>query len=72
MKVIPRHLATRVERALGTSRVVNIVGPRQAGKTTLVKDLIATARYITLDDDAMWCHSSVPEAPSLHVSYKAK
>ncbi|MDZ4838319.1 MAG: ATP-binding protein [Candidatus Melainabacteria bacterium] len=53
MKVIPRHLATRVERALGTSRVVNIVGPRQAGKTTLVKDLIATARYVTLDDDAM-------------------
>lgn len=53
MKVIPRHLATRIERALGTSRVVNIVGPRQAGKTTLVKDLIATARYITLDDDAM-------------------
>ncbi len=53
MKVIPRHLATRVERALGASRVVNIVGPRQAGKTTLVKDLIASARYVTLDDDAM-------------------
>src|SRR5690606_35184804 len=34
-------------------RVVNIVGPRQAGKTTLVKDLTASARYVTLDDDAM-------------------
>ncbi len=36
---------------MGTSRVVNVVGPRQAGKTTLVRDLIATASYITLDDD---------------------
>ena len=53
MKVIPRHLATRIARALGSSRVVNIVGPRQAGKTTLVKDLVATARYVTLDDDVM-------------------
>jgi len=53
MHVIPRHLAARTERALAVSRVVNIVGPRQAGKTTLVKDLIATARYVTLDDDAM-------------------
>jgi uncharacterized protein len=53
LKIIPRHLAIIVERALGASRVINIVGPRQAGKTTLVKDLIATARYVTLDDDRM-------------------
>ena len=53
MRIIPRHLAERVERALGTSRVVNIVGPRQAGKTTLVKDLIETARYVSLDDDGI-------------------
>ena len=51
MKVIPRHLARRIEDALKISRVVNIVGPRQAGKTTLVKDLLDTARYLTLDDD---------------------
>ena len=53
MKIIPRHLATRVEQVLSTSRVVNIIGPRQSGKTTLVKDLIATDRYITLDDDGI-------------------
>lgn len=53
MTIIPRHLAARVERALATSRVVNIVGPRQAGKTTLVKDLIETARYLTLDEDGV-------------------
>lgn len=53
MKILPRHLAARVEHVLGLSRVVNIVGPRQAGKTTLVRDLIDTARYVTLDDDGM-------------------
>jgi uncharacterized protein len=53
MKIIPRHLAASVERALGVSRVINIVGPRQTGKTTLVRDLIDTARYITFDDDRM-------------------
>lgn len=53
MNVIPRHLAAPVERALASSRIVNIVGPRQAGKTTLVRDLIASARYVTLDDDAI-------------------
>lgn len=52
MKVIPRHLAARIEQSLGSSRVVNIVGPRQAGKTTLVRDLITNARFITLDDDS--------------------
>ncbi|HXQ68370.1 MAG TPA: ATP-binding protein [Alphaproteobacteria bacterium] len=50
--IIPRHLAARVERALRSSRIVNIVGPRQSGKTTLVRELIQAARYITLDDDA--------------------
>lgn len=53
MRIVPRHLVTKVESALQTSRVINIVGPRQSGKTTLVRDLIATARYITLDDDGI-------------------
>jgi len=53
VKIIPRHLTTRLNQVVESSRVVNIVGPRQAGKTTLVKDLTASARYVTLDDDAM-------------------
>lgn len=32
--------------------MVNLVGPRQAGKTTLVRDLWPGGRYVTLDDDA--------------------
>lgn len=53
MTILGRHLAQRVERALKTSRVVNVVGPRQAGKSTLVRDLIRHGRYLTLDDDAI-------------------
>lgn len=51
--IIQRHLAGRVEQALRASRVVNIVGPRQAGKTTLVRDLTQSSRYLTLDDDGV-------------------
>lgn len=53
LALIPRHLAARVVRALGASRVVNVIGPRQAGKTTLVKEMIDVARYLTLDDDTI-------------------
>ncbi|WP_204561618.1 ATP-binding protein [Azospirillum palustre] len=51
MAPIPRHLIPKVERALTSSRVVNVIGPRQAGKTTLVRDLIDSAVYVTLDAD---------------------
>ncbi|PWC47916.1 AAA family ATPase [Azospirillum sp. TSA6c] len=51
MAPIPRHLIPKVERALASSRVVNVIGPRQAGKTTLVRDLIDSAVYVTLDAD---------------------
>lgn len=42
-----------MEAALAASRVVNLVGPRQVGKSTLARDLIASAAYITLDDDGL-------------------
>lgn len=52
MSYVERHLAERIEKALSTSRIVNVVGPRQVGKTTLVRDLMRTT-YHTLDDDAI-------------------
>lgn len=52
MAIVGRHLSERVVGALATSRVVNVVGPRQVGKTTLVRDLMRTA-YYTLDDDSV-------------------
>ncbi|WP_163852164.1 ATP-binding protein [Pseudooceanicola aestuarii] len=39
--------------SLATARVVNLVGPRQVGKTTLVRDLFRLGRFITLDDAAI-------------------
>ncbi len=49
-KVLPRHLNAELEDALTYSRVVNIIGARQVGKTTLVRDIMQTGKFITLDD----------------------
>jgi len=52
---VPRLLASVVEEAMETARVTAILGPRQAGKTTLVRR-IAEERgltYVTLDDDTV-------------------
>lgn len=39
---VRRHLAMRAQVALKTARIVSIVGPRQAGKSTLVEHQIPT------------------------------
>lgn len=52
-KMIKRHAEARVLDALGDTRIVALVGPRQSGKTTLARK-IATDRgmnFITLDDE---------------------
>ena len=48
--ILPRHLSVELHKALSYSRVVNIIGPRQAGKTTLVRDILSVGKFITLDD----------------------
>lgn len=53
MEIVPRHLATTVAATLKASRVINIVGPRQTGKTTLVRDMIPASRFIDLDDESL-------------------
>lgn len=49
----PRFIQSRVEEAMLDTPVVLIAGPRQAGKTTLVKAFGEQRgmRYLTLDDD---------------------
>jgi uncharacterized protein len=50
----PRFAAARVHRALLDTPVVLINGPRQSGKTTLVKSLAGRRRtYLTLDDETV-------------------
>lgn len=51
--ILPRHLSAELEEALKSARVVNVIGPRQVGKTTLVRDLFHHGRFITLDDEAV-------------------
>jgi len=51
--VLPRHQRRNVAAALLDTRVVGVVGPRQAGKSTLVRQIVAErpgADYATLDD----------------------
>lgn len=50
---LPRHLIGELEDALASARVVNLIGPRQVGKTTLVRDLFDHGRFVTLDDAAI-------------------
>ncbi len=47
----PRKIGPRIAEAMADTPVVLLAGPRQAGKTTLVRQLSGSgARYLTLDD----------------------
>ncbi|CAK7256988.1 MULTISPECIES: ATP-binding protein [unclassified Shinella] len=48
-----RHLKTELLEAMENARVVNLIGPRQTGKTTLVRDMLGTGRFITFDDESI-------------------
>ena len=47
--MVPRTLAEEVNRSLGSFPILSITGPRQAGKTTLVRDLFPEYRYFNLE-----------------------
>lgn len=48
----PRLLEARITEAMADTPVVLVAGPRQAGKTTLVRQIAAQEmRYLTLDDE---------------------
>jgi uncharacterized protein len=52
--LFPRFSAELVATALKDTPVVMVTGPRQCGKTTLVRDLVASNReFITMDDDTV-------------------
>ena len=52
--LIPRLSARRVTEALKDTPVVMVAGPRQSGKTTLVRAFAGRDRaYVTLDDDTV-------------------
>ena len=47
--MIARHLAPALERAARTSPVVTLTGPRQSGKTTLVRAVFPEHLYLSLE-----------------------
>ena len=49
-KYIKRDIETVLNKALTEAPVVAITGPRQTGKSTLLKETLAEYSYITLDD----------------------
>jgi predicted AAA+ superfamily ATPase len=52
--LFPRFSAELVNAALSDTPVVMLIGPRQSGKTTLVRDLVVGNReFLTLDDDTL-------------------
>jgi len=52
--LFPRFSAELVTTALKDTPVDMVTGPRQCGKTTLVRDLLASNReFITMDDDTV-------------------
>ena len=50
---VARHVEDPIRTALGDTRIVALVGPRQSGKTTLVRRIaVRSGRpFVTLDDD---------------------
>ncbi len=52
--LVPRRARRELEETLQVLRVAVLNGPRQAGKTTLAKQLVAAAggSFVTLDDPA--------------------
>jgi predicted AAA+ superfamily ATPase len=53
-RLIERFSTERVAIALADTPVVMLIGPRQCGKTTLVRQFVSKEReYVTLDDDTV-------------------
>jgi hypothetical protein len=48
--MIPRRLQTELLTQLGEFPIVTVLGPRQAGKTTLVRAACPDYRYVSLED----------------------
>ncbi|NBF39571.1 MAG: AAA family ATPase, partial [Spirochaetes bacterium] len=47
--VVPRTLAPSIQRLLKKYPVLFITGPRQSGKTTLLKELLPHYAYVNLE-----------------------
>lgn len=56
--MIPRHLATFLAKSARAYPVITLTGPRQSGKTTLVRSVFGGKPYVSLEnpDDRLFAH----------------
>ena len=48
--MIPRQLAGKIRKLSGGFPVISLTGPRQSGKTTLVKSVFSDYTYVNLEN----------------------
>lgn len=53
MVYVPRVIENSLSRYLGAFSVIGITGPRQSGKSTLLKEKLQTYQYVNFDDPTM-------------------
>lgn len=53
MSIIPRLLAAELQQQLREFPIVTILGPRQAGKTTLARETLPAFAYVSLEDPSL-------------------
>lgn len=64
--MIPRHATPRILRLLLGFPVLTVTGPRQSGKTTLVRQLLAHKPYVSLEAPAQREFARAQPAEFLH------
>lgn len=47
----PRYLHEGIEKRIGMGKAIVVIGPRQVGKTTLIKSILGSKDYLLLDGD---------------------
>ena len=50
MAIIPRQITAAITSLLSKYPILAVTGPRQSGKTTLLKEAFPTYRYVSLEN----------------------
>lgn len=50
MKILTRHIASKICESAKLYPIVTVTGPRQSGKTTLIREIFADYTYVSLED----------------------
>jgi len=60
--MITRQLTTAIQRVIHKKKAIIVLGPRQVGKTTLIKSLLGSDNYLFLDGDDKTIAKQLSEA----------